>query len=546
MFGTISKGITMKTISSIFYFLFFAIVLSLAAGSALADGRVIFSSGSANIEASDGSTRVASKGEKVQSGETLLTEQGRMQVKFSDGGFVSLQPRTTFKVDDYAYNGVEDGTESAVFRLLRGGIRAITGVIGKKNKKRFAVRTRTATIGIRGTEFTALDCNGGSCTTPWGDVLPDGLYTKTGGGVIFVSNDAGSVDLPTGAGGFVSSISALPVIITAPPPTTTSTIGGSSLADTGISEVSEDESVASAFNIGAQYGEGGGQEIVVGDLPVDLIGEPSSFALFAEPDQLFIGATTGLVSAAPIGRGSLFVFTDGFQVGPNTRVSRGINGVTPPFDAVFSVSQNFDRDTTGSTTDIIVERFSNTTIDFEFAFVDSNIPNPEPVVQDTFSGNESFFQVSGSVTDSIPSMGSASYLLAGSSNSATVVEGPLGIGVTGAQIDVNFATSSVDVFYSVDHLGTVYNAFHSAEPLLSTVGAVSSAYTFGINGGVAFGGLGACSSGCFSVVAGFLSGNTMTTLGNTPASAGFTYVIGETNLINGGVALSLDPGSIAP
>ncbi len=509
-----------------------------------AAGKVVFSYGQTAAFASDGTRRDLKRGDSVESGETLKTLEGRLQVKFNDGGFISLQPRTEFKIDDYRYAGVEDGSESAIFGLVRGAIRAVTGAIGQRDKSRYQIKTKVATIGIRGTAFTAMLCEGGSCVTPWGATLPDGLYTKTGDGVIYLSNNAGSVDLAVGGGGFVPDIDTLPIETSAPPPTTSSTIQELEVAseDTG----SADDDPGAVFSAGEQFGSGDGQEIVIGDVPIAALGEPSTLVTFAGPNEIFVGATTGTTGSNPFGRASPFVFTDGFQATANTRVSRSGNGATAPFDIVVTANPLLARDDTGTTSSIFVERFSNGTLETEFAFVDSAFSSFDGTESDTFAGNESFFQVSGSPTTSIPTSGQANYVLEGASRSATVVSGPLGIGATSASIGVNFATAAVDVTYQVNHLGNVYSAFHTAEPLLAFAGQTTTAYVFGSGGGAAFGGLGACSTGCFSVVGGFLSGNTDTTLGNTPSAAGFTYTIFETNPIQGGVALRLDPGSIAP
>ncbi len=523
-----------------------AIIFTLAVvatpASIAAAGKVVFSYGEVAALGSDGTRRDLKRGDPVESGDTLKTLKGRLQVKFNDGGFVSLQPRTEFKIDDYRFAGVEDGSESAVFGLLSGAIRAVTGAIGRRDKSKYQIRTKVATIGIRGTAFTALMCASNSCVTPWGETLPDGLYTKTGDGVIYVANNAGSVDLGVGGGGYVPDIDTIPVETSAPPPTTMSTIQSSNV----VAEGDAADGGEAVFTTGEQLGSGGGQEILIGDFPISTLTDPSSLIAFASVDDIFVGASTGTTGSAPFGRASLFIFVDGFIASPTTRVSRSINAAVPFFDLLLSADPLLDRDDTGTTSTIFVERFSNGTLETEFAFVDPAFSSLDGTESDTFSGNESFFQVSGRPTTSIPLTGSASYVLEGSSRSATVVSGPLGIGVTSANVNVNFATASVGLTYQLNHLGTIYNAFHAAEPLLTTTGARSTAYTFGTVGGAAFGGAGACALGCASVVAGFLAGNTTTALGNTPSGAGFTYTVVESNPIQGGVALGLDPGSVVP
>ncbi|MDP6184621.1 MAG: FecR domain-containing protein, partial [Gammaproteobacteria bacterium] len=135
--------------------------LLLIAGPALARepaGKIIFSAGTVAIEATDQTTRSATKGMAVFAGETLVANDGIIQVEFADGGFFSVQPQSRLKIEDYRFNGTEDGSESAIFKLLKGGLRAISGAIGHRHPKRYQLHTVVATIGIRGTAYSALLC----------------------------------------------------------------------------------------------------------------------------------------------------------------------------------------------------------------------------------------------------------------------------------------------------------------------------------------------------------------------------------------------------
>ncbi|WPB57463.1 FecR family protein [Xylophilus sp. GOD-11R] len=96
------------------------------------------------------------KGAAVESGDVLTTgADGRVQIRFSDGGLVALQPGTRFAITEYADRN--DATQDRyVVNLLRGGLRSITGLIGKRNHDNYKVETPTALIGIRGSAFTAF------------------------------------------------------------------------------------------------------------------------------------------------------------------------------------------------------------------------------------------------------------------------------------------------------------------------------------------------------------------------------------------------------
>ncbi|HSH97518.1 MAG: FecR domain-containing protein, partial [Methylophilaceae bacterium] len=144
-------------------------------------GKVEFALGGANLLRNDGSSRQISKGDEINPGDTIKTTDGRVQVRFSDGGYMSFQPNTEFKVEDYSYSGKTDGTEKAFFRLIAGGLRAITGVVGHANKPNYKVSTPVATIGIRGSEYFA-NYNGK-------------LTAHCNHGSIYVANDQGNLIL---------------------------------------------------------------------------------------------------------------------------------------------------------------------------------------------------------------------------------------------------------------------------------------------------------------------------------------------------------------
>src|SRR5690606_19192386 len=98
---------------------------------------------------------------------------------------------------------------NALFRLLKGGFRAVTGLIGKENRDNYRVRTPVATIGIRGTDFEARFCQGDCFDI---DPMPrDGLYTGVFQGRINLANGAGSVDRDAGQFGFVPGLDQPPV-----------------------------------------------------------------------------------------------------------------------------------------------------------------------------------------------------------------------------------------------------------------------------------------------------------------------------------------------
>jgi hypothetical protein len=142
-------------------------------------GRVVFVAGSVLAIDPAGNVRTLERGASVEEGDTLATGDGRLQVQFKDGAFLALQPQTRFKVARYRHTGAGDSQDSVVMSLLKGGLRTISGLVGKANRDAYRMETEVATIGIRGTDYAlelnaalaghvsegAIEvCNGAGCT----------------------------------------------------------------------------------------------------------------------------------------------------------------------------------------------------------------------------------------------------------------------------------------------------------------------------------------------------------------------------------------------
>ncbi len=117
-----------------------------------AAGSVQFSTG--DVQLRRGAVVAAAiKGTDVESGDVIVTgSAGRAQIRFSDGGLVALYPDSQFTVTRYADTG-NPAQENFAVSLLQGGMRAVTGLIGKRNPQNYKVITPTAVVGIRGSAF---------------------------------------------------------------------------------------------------------------------------------------------------------------------------------------------------------------------------------------------------------------------------------------------------------------------------------------------------------------------------------------------------------
>ncbi|MBI5911851.1 MAG: FecR domain-containing protein [Betaproteobacteria bacterium] len=179
-------------------------------------GQVTHLSGTLIAKRADGSTKLFSTKSEVQEGDTLATEQETYaRIKFADGGEVVLRPGSQLKVAAYAYDQAKPASDNIVLNMLKGGLRAVTGLVGKRNRDAVNFATTTATIGIRGTHFGALICQNdcGGVPTVTGKPPENGLHLDVADGAIVVKNAAGQQVISSGQFGFVQSATTPPVIV---------------------------------------------------------------------------------------------------------------------------------------------------------------------------------------------------------------------------------------------------------------------------------------------------------------------------------------------
>lgn len=170
---------------------------------------VLNTSGIVSAQRQDGTVRTLSKNSTVEVGETISTEKGSYaRFKFSDGGELTLQPETSVKIDDYGFDESKPEKDSFVFSLIKGGLRSISGLVGKRgNKDAYKLNTPTATIGIRGTDYRSAFCSS-NCGK-----FGAGLYLNVLSGIINARNDAGSLDFSAGSFGHIPNITTAPIIL---------------------------------------------------------------------------------------------------------------------------------------------------------------------------------------------------------------------------------------------------------------------------------------------------------------------------------------------
>lgn len=188
---------------------------------AFAQGTVQYLSGTLSAQRPDGSVRVLAERSSVAVGEVITTQRDSYaQLRFSDGGQVTLRPETQVRIETYAYDEGRPERDNFAMQLFKGGLRSLTGLIGKRSNNRNAYRmvTATATIGIRGTDYTAIQIAPPAAgETPPPNSLPPGVYVTVADGTIaFISGGVEQL-VRVGQAAFSGNLNLPPRLIPPPP-----------------------------------------------------------------------------------------------------------------------------------------------------------------------------------------------------------------------------------------------------------------------------------------------------------------------------------------
>lgn len=105
------------------------------------------------------------KGIPLESMDTARTEKGVMRLDFIDDTRVDVIENSILVIDDFVYDP-SNGTGKLDMRAALGTVRYASGQIAKNSRQNVRVRTPSATISVRGTDFImVVDEIGGSMVT---------------------------------------------------------------------------------------------------------------------------------------------------------------------------------------------------------------------------------------------------------------------------------------------------------------------------------------------------------------------------------------------
>jgi len=140
----------------LFLIFFISICYSLNGIAGTHSGKVVFTKGMVTSSIENQPIKILGRGDKLNTGDLISTgDNSKAIIKLIDGSQISLIANTEFKVKLLS---LKENQQKADLQLLKGGIRAITGLINKHKNDNFRLITPVASIGIRGTDFTTYLC----------------------------------------------------------------------------------------------------------------------------------------------------------------------------------------------------------------------------------------------------------------------------------------------------------------------------------------------------------------------------------------------------
>lgn len=327
-------------------------------------------------------------------------------MRFDDGAIISLQPNTEFRIDNFRFSGQQDGKERGFFSLLKGGLRALTGLVGRVNKDAYKVTTSVATIGIRGTEYTLAYLGAES------------VAISTGEGAVEVCNGAGCTILVSGDSAIIEGANGAARRVDFRPQLSPAQPGEQLLPQFSTSEFrNQDGSVqinanqltsGPGYSLAWAHSSSGG----VATNGTAQFGASSQLLSATNPSGFFVGLTLGESGAADgvIGWGRWATATDHlntalsnfhYVIGRETPLSQlaALNGVTATYQMIgFTVPTGALGNATGSPSGTLTASFGAATMNVSMAL---QVPYFNSMTNTTYAVN--------ATTGTVP-LGSTFYL----------------------------------------------------------------------------------------------------------------------------------------
>ena len=176
-------------------FITVALLVFSATQSLASIGDVIEQKGNSMIERQGGEELTVDKGTDVESYDTIKTARGRTAIQFVDDTRVDVTEHSKLLIDEFVYDP-NTKTGALSIKAALGTVRYASGQIAKNSRQNIKIKTPTATIAVRGTDFSmSVDEFGQSTVILLPSCTQIGSKALCTVGEISVESDVGQVVL---------------------------------------------------------------------------------------------------------------------------------------------------------------------------------------------------------------------------------------------------------------------------------------------------------------------------------------------------------------
>ncbi len=131
----------------IFMFLLFVSTLSANIG------KITLLEGEAFVKRGEETLRL-NISDQISNNDFIETKiNSKVKITFIDNTIITIGKESSLKIEDYFFDSNNKNSAKTELSVSKGAFHAITGQIGKVNPEKFKLKTKNATIGIRGTEI---------------------------------------------------------------------------------------------------------------------------------------------------------------------------------------------------------------------------------------------------------------------------------------------------------------------------------------------------------------------------------------------------------
>lgn len=177
------------------------LLLSISPSSKAAIGTITEQADSPALIQRSKTTVPGTKGTGVEMEDEVNTRKGKVGIVFADDTKVQVNENSKLVIDDFVYDPKNKEAGKLALNMASGTVRYASGSIAKNNPGNVSINTPTATVAVRGTDFTATVDELGASTfillpsCPRINMMPDEIERYCRTGRIDVKNDAGTVTL---------------------------------------------------------------------------------------------------------------------------------------------------------------------------------------------------------------------------------------------------------------------------------------------------------------------------------------------------------------